>query len=64
MTARVALALIDQQILVYQVKQSGAKVTMVESFSFFVKFPDKAAVSALCLDHYVTNSRPIVCIGS
>ena len=45
-------------------KQSGAKVTLVESFSFFVKFPCRAAVSALCLDHYVTNQRPIVCIGS
>lgn len=37
---------------------------MVESFSFFVKFPGKGAVSALCLDHYVTNRRPIICIGS
>lgn len=37
---------------------------MVESFSFYAKFPGKAAVSALCLDHYVTDSRPIICIGS
>jgi len=37
---------------------------MVEQFSFFARFPGKAAVSALCLDHYVTDSRPIICLGS
>ena len=37
---------------------------MVESFSFYAKFPGKAAVSALCLDRYVTDGRPIICIGS
>lgn len=37
---------------------------MVETFSFYVKFPSKAAVSALTLNHYVTDGRPIVCIGS
>lgn len=62
--ALVALALIDQQVLIYQVKQSGVKVSLVEQFSFYVKFPGKAAVSALSLDHYVTNQRPIVCLGS
>ena len=51
----VALALIDQQILVYQVKQSGVKISMVEEFSFYAKFPGKAAISSLCLDHYVTD---------
>ena len=37
---------------------------MVEAFSFYAKFPGKAAVSSLCLDHYVTDGRPIICIGS
>ena len=37
---------------------------MVEQFSFYVKFPGKAAVSALTLSHYVTDGRPIVCLGS
>lgn len=38
---------------------------MVEEFSFYAKFPGKAVtVSALCLDHYVTDSRPIICLGS
>ena len=60
----VALALIDQQILIYQLKQSGVKISMNELFSFYTKFPGKAAVSALCLDHYVTDRRPIICIGS
>ena len=60
----VALALIDEQILIYQLKQSGVKISMVESFSFYAKFPGKAAVSSLCLDHYVTDGRPIICIGS
>lgn len=37
---------------------------MKESFSFYVKFPGKSAVSALCLSHYVTDCRPILCVGS
>ena len=37
---------------------------MVELFSFYVKFASKAAVSTLCLDHYVTDGRPIICLGS
>lgn len=40
------------------------KISLVELFSFYAKFPGKAAVSALCLDHYVTDRRPIICIGS
>ena len=37
---------------------------MVEQFSFYVRFPGKAPISALCLDHYVTDQRPIICLGS
>ena len=67
----VCLALIDQQILVYQLKQSGKKISMLEvgamnskSYSFYVKFPGKACVTALCCDNYVTDGRPIICLGS
>ena len=37
---------------------------MVELFSFYAKFPKQACISSLCLDHYVTDSRPIICVGS
>ena len=60
----VGLALIDRQILVYILKQSGGKVSLEESFSFYCKFPSGATVSSLCLDRYVTNNRPMACVGS
>ena len=50
--------------MVYEVKQSGVKIRMKESLSFYCRFPGKAPISALCLDHYVTNERPIICLGS
>ena len=60
----VGLALIDRQILIYILKQSGGKVSLEESFSFYCKFSSGATVSALCLDRYVTNNRPMACVGS
>lgn len=60
----VALALIDNQVLIYQVKQSGVKISMVESFSFYAKFQKQACIASLCLDHYVTDGRPIIVLGS
>ena len=37
---------------------------MEESFSFYCKFQSGATISALCLDRYVSDNRPIACIGS
>lgn len=59
-----AIALIDRQVIIYQLKQTGGKIQLVELKSFYAKFSSGAPITALCLDWYVTNTRPIVCIGS
>lgn len=60
----VALALIDREVKIYFVKQSGAKISLKESFSFYVKFPNGGAVACLHVDKFVTNNRPILSLGS
>jgi hypothetical protein len=37
---------------------------MRESFSFHAKFPNGGAVASLHIDKFVTNGRPIICLGS
>jgi hypothetical protein len=59
-----AIALIDGEIKIYHVKQSGTKINLVESFSFFVTFSSGSAASCLQIERFVTNGRPIVCVGS
>ena len=59
-----ALALIDREVKIYTVKQSGGKIQLNDSFSFKQNFPDKVAVSSLQLGRYVTNGRPIIVMGS
>ena len=59
-----AIALIDREIKIYHVKQSGTKINLVESFSFSVTFPTGSAASCLQIERFVTNGRPIVCVGS
>jgi hypothetical protein len=45
-----ALALIDKEVRIYHVKQSGAKIQLSPAFSFYAKFPgDSVAVSSLQL---------------
>ena len=58
------LALIDRQVLVYYIKQNGTKINLMEKFSFYVNFPNKGSVSSLSIEQYVSNGRPIICIGS
>jgi hypothetical protein len=59
-----AVALIDREVKVYFSKQSGAKITLKELYSFYVKFPNGEAVSCVHIDKYVTNGRPILSLGS
>jgi len=42
-----ALALIDREVRIYSVKQSGGKIQLNDTFSFKQHFPDKVAVSSL-----------------
>lgn len=58
------LALIDRQVLIYYIKQNGTKIGLEEQFSFYVNFPNKGSVSSLSIEQYVTNGRPIICLGS
>ena len=58
------LALIDRQVLIYYLKQNGTRINLMEQFSFYVNFPNKGSVSSLSIEQYVTNGRPIICIGS
>ena len=58
------LALIDRQVLIYYLKQNGTRINLVEQFSFYVNFKDKASVSSLSIEQYVSNGRPIICLGS
>jgi hypothetical protein len=60
----IAVALIDREIFIYKVKMSGTKVNMINCFSFHVKFASSSAVSTINIEKYVTNSRPIIIIGS
>ena len=55
-----AISLIDREIKVYKVKQNGAKVSFIEHLSFHAKF----IITCLCIERYVSNSRPILCMGS
>lgn len=59
-----AIALIDREVKVYFVKQSGAKISLREFYSFYAKFPNGEAVSCLHIEKFVTNGRPIICLGS
>jgi len=59
-----AIALIDREIKLYKIKQNGTKIRLEEHFSFQVKFPSHAPVTALHIEKYVTNGRPIICLGS
>ena len=59
-----AIALIDREVKIYHVKQSGTKISLVESFSFMVNFNTPAAASCIQIERYVTNGRPIICLGS
>ena len=43
----VAIALIEREVKIYHIKQSGAKISLIESFSFFAKFSSGEAVSCL-----------------
>ena len=58
--ALLALSLIDKEIKVYRVKQNGAKVSFVEHISFHAKY----TITCICIERYVSNSRPILCMGS
>lgn len=58
------IALIDREVKIYHVKQNGTKISLVESFSFMVNFPSGGAASCLQIERFVTNGRPIVCMGS
>ena len=59
-----AIALIDKEVKIYNLKQSGTKISLVEQFSFIVHFSSDTAASFIYLERYVTNGRPIVCIGT
>lgn len=37
---------------------------MKEAYSFYMKFPNGEAVSCLHIEKFVTNGRPILCVGS
>jgi hypothetical protein len=59
-----ALALIDKEVKIYKVSHQSTKSLLVEHFSFFTQFPSGAATCCLHIDNYVTNGRPIICLGS
>ena len=59
-----ALALIDKEVKIYQIRQQGTKNALCEHFSFFTYFPSGAATSCLQIEKFVTNGRPIICLGS
>lgn len=59
-----ALALIDKEVKIYKIKQTGSKISLEEFFSFYVSFHSGGAVSCLQIERYITNGRPIICMGS
>jgi hypothetical protein len=59
-----ALALIDKEVKIYKLKQNGSKIGIEEVFSFYVSFQSGGAVSCLQIERYITNGRPIICMGS
>lgn len=59
-----AIALIDKEVKIYNLRQSGTKISLIEQFSFMVHFNSDAAASYIYLERYVTNGRPIICIGT
>lgn len=59
-----ALALIDKEVKIYTLKQNGTKYQLVEHFSFVLGFASGAAASCLQIERYVTNGRPIICVGT
>ena len=59
-----ALALIDKEVKIYKIRQQGTKNALCELFSFFTYFPSGAATSCLQIEKFVTNGRPIICLGS
>jgi len=55
-----ALSLIDKEIKIYRIKQNGSKVHFVEHFSFHAKY----YTTCMFMERCVSNSRPILCMGS
>ena len=59
------LSLIDKQILVYYIKQTGSRYQLEELFSFYVKLPTRIGlITTLSLARNAQNFRPILCLGS
>ena len=55
-----ALSLVDKEIKIYRIKQNGARISFVDHLSFY----SRDTITSMCIERYVSNSRPILCMGS